>query len=73
MTKGELLEALQPFDDEIEVCVERYWRYTDNTQPAGIAEASYAMMKDGEGILMLILGDWKQGLWRYATCEGKGK
>lgn len=47
MTKGELIEALAPFDDEIELFVRGHGSYRF------ISDGFYGMEKDGTGVFIL--------------------
>lgn len=56
MTKGELIKALEPFTDDIEVCVDLYDSEAENHAPAAIRLSTYCVLGSGEGILLLEPG-----------------
>jgi len=56
MTKGELLRALEPFTDDIEIIVDLTQEYTGITITRPIESIGYSLRSDSEGEILLKVG-----------------
>lgn len=72
MKKHELIAALEPFSDDLEICVEEYRDEIEAHAPCVIYKSEYGQMADGEGILMLIPGKFKPGRYRGPALSEEG-
>lgn len=56
MTKGELLQSLEPFDDDIEIIADLTQEFTRITITRPIESVGYSLRPDHSGEILLRIG-----------------